>query len=205
MSRLAVFGASGHGKVVADTAECCCWTSIDFYDDAWPSISENGIWGVLGNTDVLISRLEEYDGVVVAIGSNESRKQKQDFLGRHGATFPPIIHPSAYVSKHAQIGEGSVVFANAVVNAGSILGRGCIVNTGAIIDHDCLLADFVHVSPRAALAGGVKVGSGAWVGVGASVRQLLHIGDWVTVGLGAAVVRDLDEGTFVGNPARKIN
>jgi len=34
--RLAILGASGHGKVVADAAEQAGWQSVVFFDDAWP-------------------------------------------------------------------------------------------------------------------------------------------------------------------------
>src|SRR5690606_24126355 len=36
MIRLAILGASGHGKVVADCAELCGWSVVEFFDDAWP-------------------------------------------------------------------------------------------------------------------------------------------------------------------------
>jgi serine acetyltransferase len=85
------------------------------------------------------------------------------------------------------------------------LATGCIVNTGATIDHDCQLAEGVHVCPGTHLSGGVVVGARSWIGVGASVRQCIRIGADVTVGAGAAVVRDVaDRLTVVGVPARPI-
>jgi len=48
MKRLAILGASGHGKVVADTAECCGWQAVEFFDDAWPQRQGNGAWLVVG-------------------------------------------------------------------------------------------------------------------------------------------------------------
>ena len=33
MAKLAIIGASGHGKVLADIAELTGWEEIDFYDD----------------------------------------------------------------------------------------------------------------------------------------------------------------------------
>ncbi len=38
MKRLAILGASGHGKVVAEIAELCGWGKIHFFDDAWPDM-----------------------------------------------------------------------------------------------------------------------------------------------------------------------
>ncbi|MNP82383.1 Maltose O-acetyltransferase [compost metagenome] len=43
----------------------------------------------------------------------------------------------------------------------------------------------------------------SWIGIGASVRQLVQIGARVTVGAGAAVVADVpDSVTVAGVPAR---
>jgi serine acetyltransferase len=49
------------------------------------------------------------------------------------------------------------------------------------------------------------VGERSWIGIGASVIQQIRIGVDVTVGAGAAVVRDLPDGvTAVGVPGRVL-
>ena len=48
MKRLALLGASGHGKVVADAALAGEWDEVAFFDDAWPQRQRNGVWPVLG-------------------------------------------------------------------------------------------------------------------------------------------------------------
>ncbi|MFZ3183191.1 MAG: acetyltransferase, partial [Pseudomonas sp.] len=188
MKKLAILGASGHGKVVADTAECCGWYSIEFFDDAWPVRQDNGVWSIVGDTSSLLVRLAEYAGVIVAIGDNHIRQLKLAELQAAGAQLITLLHPAATVSRYAGIGVGSVVFAGVVVNADASVGLGAILNTGCSIDHDCVLGDAVHVSPGARLAGGVRVGDLSWIGIGASVRQRLLIGSRVVVGAGAAVV-----------------
>ena len=205
MKRLAILGASGHGKVVADTAECCGWQVIEFFDDAWPQVSSVGFWPVVGNTGDLLSRVGEFDGVLVAIGNNSVRRRKMDELKASGAQLPVLMHPSSIISRYANIGSGTVVFASAVVNAYAIVGEGAILNTGCSVDHDCVLGACVHVSPGARLAGAVTVGDGSWIGIGACVRQVLSIGSNVMVGAGAAVICDIsDNMTVAGVPARAI-
>lgn len=87
MSRLAILGASGHGKVVADTAECCGWQAVQFFDDAWPDLQENGVWPVVGDTAALMDRLADFDGVLVAIGDNRIRHAKLLGCRRRGLAW----------------------------------------------------------------------------------------------------------------------
>ncbi|MFZ2858522.1 acetyltransferase [Acidovorax sp.] len=205
MNKLALLGASGHGKVVADAALAAGWKHVVFFDDAWPGVRVNGRWPVVGDMTVLMSRLPEFDGVLVAIGNCAVRWRKQQELRSAGARLATVVHPRACVSSYAQLGEGSVVMAGAVVNVDATVGEAGIVNTGATVDHDCVLAAGVHVSPGAHLSGNVKVGSCSWVGVGVSVRQGMHIGAGVVVGAGAVVVKSVaDDQTVVGSPAAPL-
>lgn len=203
--RLAILGASGHGKVVADAAEQAGWDEVVFFDDAWPGLTQNGPWAVVGDTAALLRDVNCFDGVVVAIGNNSIRQAKQRELAASGAQIVSVIHPASVISEYAMVGAGSVVFANAVINACADVGEGCIVNTGAVVEHDCLMGDFAHVSPNSVLAGGVKVGPLAWIGGCASVRQLIEVGEGAVVGMGAVVTKDVPPGvTVVGNPARVL-
>lgn len=203
--KLAILGTGGHGKVVADTAEVCGWNDIEFFDDRWPAIEKVEHWYVSGDSQQLLMRLHEFDGVIVAIGSNEIRYSKITELLAAQAPLVSLIHPAATISRYASIGKGGVVFAGVVVNSYATIGVSSILNTGCSIDHDCCLADYVHISPGARLAGGVKIGRLSWVGIGASIRQSIHIGSNVKVGAGAVVVEDTaDDLTVVGVPARVL-
>lgn len=203
--RLALLGAGGHGKVVADAALCAGWHEVVFYDDAWPRVQASGTWPVVGASEQLVRDLPTLGGVIVTIGRNATRLDKQRWLQSLGAPLVSIIHPAATISRFAALGPGCVVMASAVVNVDASIGQACIINTGATVDHDCQLADGVHISPGAHLSGQVNVGEASWVGVGAVVRQGLIIGRGVMVGAGAVVVKPVpDDLTVIGNPARPL-
>ncbi|MDG5499204.1 acetyltransferase [Marinobacter sp. BGYM27] len=203
--RLAILGASGHGKVVADTAERTGWLSVSFFDDAWPNLQRNGPWAVEGNTELLFKRLPDFEGVVVAIGDNRIRALKQSGIVASGGKMATIIHPSAAVSAYASVDAGSQVFANAVVNACAKVGAGVIVNTGAVVEHDCVVGDFAHISPNAVMAGGATLSPLAWIGSCASVRQQIAVGEASVVGMGAVVIKDVAPNVIVvGNPAKVV-
>ncbi len=204
MKRLAIIGAGGHGRVIADTAQSNGWPTIDFYDDIWPDgPNSSHLWPVHGNTTMLFERLHDYQGVIVGIGNNLIRANLQQRLQEAGAFLPSVIHPAAVISRHAQLGAGSVVFARAVVNIGAQIGEGVILNTGCIIEHDCRIGEFAHIGPNAGLGGGVRIGQRSWVGIGANVNHLIHIGRDSIIGSGATVIRDVPDAMLaVGTPAR---
>lgn len=203
MKQLAMLGAGGHGKVVADVALAAGWKTVVFFDDAWSSASRNGHWPILGGTAALLERLNEFDGVLVTIGNCDLRWQKQQSLQAAGARLVTVVHPHAYVSPFAQLGVGTTVMGGAVVNVDAVVGEAGIINTGATVDHDCMLAHAVHISPGAHLSGNVAIGGCSWVGAGATLRQGIRIGAGAIVGAGAVVVKSVADGlTVIGNPAR---
>jgi sugar O-acyltransferase (sialic acid O-acetyltransferase NeuD family) len=205
MKRLAILGASGHGKVVADCAEAAGWKDISFYDDAWPKCDRNGAWSVVGDTRALLNNFVDFDGVFIAIGDNATRYQKQQFFQLHGCNLVSIIHPKAVLSPYASVSEGTVLMAGAVVNPYSRIGEACVINSNAVVEHDCTLEYGVHISPGALIAGNVFVGSRTWIGIGSSVRQRITITSDVIVGAGTVVVKDITcKGTYIGNPAKKL-
>lgn len=206
MRKLAVLGAGGHGKVVADLALVSGWDQVDFYDDSWPLSATNRSVFVFGNTATILSNVESYDGVVVAVGDNRTRLRKLHQLLDAGSPVPFLVHPKAYVASDVVLYPGTVVFAGGIIQPGCSLGTGCIVNSAASIDHDCVLQAGVHVCPGAHLAGGITVDEYSLIGIGASVNQNLRVGRNVVVGAGAVVIDNIDNDlTVVGNPACKIS
>jgi len=205
LSVLAILGASGHGRVIADAALLAGWGDVVFFDDAAERAHGTGEWRVLGNTRAMLDARDAFDAAIVGIGDNGVRLTKHRQLADNGIHMVSIVHPVAVVSPRARLGAGSVVFAGGIVNPFAVTGVACIVNTGASIDHDCVLGDGVHVSPGARIGGTVRIGECSWVGIGAAVRESVCIGSRVTVGAGAAVVGDVaDNTTVVGVPARPL-
>jgi len=202
MKKLAILGAGGHGKVVADAASL----SRQFSDIVF--VDHNKI-GYLGQYQILEelaldTLIDEYV-FVIAIGDNSIRRQKYLELKQRKANFANIIHPAAVVANDLSLGEASVVFAGAVVNPGATLASNIIINTSSIVEHDCCIADNVHIGPGTALAGAVKVGKNTLIGLGSRVLPGVTIGDNVIVGAGSVILHNVPSGAVVvGSPARKI-
>ena len=205
MKRLAILGASGHGKVIAEIALSTDWDSVEFYDDAFPVKALLDSYSIHGGLDKLLEKSNFYDGFHVAIGDNKTRLNILNQLLRLNFPCPNIISRSAVVSQSVSLGAGISIMENVVVNAKTILGDGVILNTSCSVDHDCNIASGVHISPGAHLAGDVSVGICSWVGIGSSIIQGKVIGDDSIIGAGSTVINNIPSGvTAVGVPSKII-
>lgn len=197
-----IIGASGHGKVVADTILQSGDQVRGFLDDN-PELGESFIgFPVLGTVDQFVDYTDAK--FVVAIGSAKIRENIVEKLD--GVTWYTAIHPRAIISPlETSIGEGTVVMAEAVINAGTKIGNHCIINTGAVVEHDNRIEDFVHISVGAKLAGTVHVGKGTWIGIGATVKNNVEICEECMIGAGAVVIKNICiADKYVGVPAIRI-
>lgn len=199
-----VFGAGGHGKVVADIAFEAGWRVEGFLDDSSRRQGSTVLgFPVVGGRERIPDLVREGQSIIAAVGSNVLRKQLQEELEGAGLRMATIISPFAHVSKWAAIGAGSVIMPGVIVNAGAVIGRGAIINSAAVVEHDCAVGDFTHLGPNCALGGGVRVGELSQVGIGASILPLVELGMHSVLGAGAVATRDLPGNVIAyGSPAR---
>jgi sugar O-acyltransferase (sialic acid O-acetyltransferase NeuD family) len=200
MKTLAILGASGHGKVIADIARKNGYEEIVFLDDN-TTIRSCGGYPVIGKC----SDVQTMDtDIIVGIGNASIRKRIQETLDEK--YLVTLVHPDAVLADNVIIGNGSVVMAGAVINPGTEIGKGCIINTCASVDHDCKVGDFVHVSVGSHLCGTVTVAEATWIGAGAIISNNISICRKCMIGAGAVVVKNIEKkGTYVGVPARIID
>lgn len=144
-------------------------------------------------------------GFSVAIGNphGSARRKIAEKLKALGLIPVNLVHPTAWVSANAVLGEGIQVMANAVISVNTRIGNYCIINTAATVDHDDILEDGVEIAPGATLCGQIHVEQNAWVCTGATVLPNIRIGSDAIVGAGAVVTKDVAPRTLViGIPAR---
>ncbi|ABI47668.1 acetyltransferase [Synechococcus sp. CC9311] len=192
---LCLFGAGGHGRVLAAQIERFLHASVVFCDRSLYGQSVAGI-------HVLYKEAADIDSerICISIGDNSLREELHNLL--LPKISPPIIINSDY-NFAASIGAGSQILAGSVINTMSVIGSSVIVNTNAVVEHDCTVGDFCHIAPGALLGGGVSLGSSVFVGTGAVILPGLHVQSGTIIGAGSVVTKDiLDPGIWVGSPAR---
>lgn len=162
-----------------------------FATDEEASAAFKGGWAVLG---------------VGQIGISATRARIVAYYELSDVRWATVVHPSAYVSEHAEIGAGAVVLTGAIVHPGAKVGCHAVINTGSVIEHDVRIGEHVMVSPAAAIGGGTVVQDGAFIGLGALCRDHITVGAGALIGMGAVVITDVPPGArFVGNPAGPLS
>lgn len=201
-----VYGASGHGRVVADILIAKKEKRFVGFVDDRDQLTGTEVIGypVLGNGDWLHKQTSKNRvAVVLGIGNNCIRRQLAQRCSAWEIQILTAIHRAAVVASSAEIGRGTVVMGGAVINSAARLGDGVIVNSGAIVEHDVEIGDYAHVSPNACLGGASRLGEVSHLGLGAVVLPGVSVGSESVIGAGAVVLRDLPSRIVAaGVPAR---
>lgn len=192
MQSIYIYGAGGHGLVVADIARLCGYDDILFVDDG-------------ENEHISLAEIQHQSEIPFAlgVGSNIFRKKLFKEIDGLGFEIVSLVHPSAIVSQSVTIGRGSIVMANVTINVESIIGEGVILNTACTIEHENNIESFVHISPRVALGGNTTIGADTHVGIGSVTKQGIVIGKNSMIGAGSVVVKNIQDNCIAyGNPCK---
>lgn len=108
---------------------------------------------------------------------------------------------------------GVVIEDDVQIGALTIIGRGAIDNTvigrGSKIDNSCFISHNVHMGEdtfvvgESIMFGSSSTGKQAYISGNSCIRDGIHIGEKALVGMGAVVVKQVEDGKIVkGNPAK---
>jgi sugar O-acyltransferase (sialic acid O-acetyltransferase NeuD family) len=202
--KIAIIGAGGHAKVVADAILAAgAHHLVGFFDDDPSLKGECFGHAILGPTETWQGHA--VDSFVIGIGDNAMRKKHFDQLSSAGAKLATVVHPRAVVASGVTLGAGTVALANAVINCDTLVGANSILNTSCTVDHDCIIGPHAHLAPGVNVAGQVRIGEGVLAGIGAKIVPQVSVGSWAIIGAGAVVIRDVAAGAkVIGLPARNI-
>ena len=182
-----LIGGGGHCRSVIDVIEQEGRFTIAGIVDQEEALVGKKILGyeIIATEEALQELHKKYQYALIAVGqvrSNEARVRLFAHLKEIGYTLPNIISPLAYCSKHAKIGEGSIVMHQALINANATIGDNCIINTKALIEHDAIIESHTHISTAAAINGGVRVKENSFVGSNATLREGIVVDGFIKAG-----------------------
>lgn len=160
-------------------------------------------YSVIATDSDLPKLAQEYQYAFIALGQIKSPENRIRLFQQTielGFKLPAIIASTAYVSRHASIGTGTIVMHGTMVNTGARVGVNCIINTHALLEHDSTVQDHCHISTGATINGHVNIGMGSFVGSGSIIKEAVSLGKDCMVGMGLSVRHNQPDHTrFVGN------
>jgi sugar O-acyltransferase (sialic acid O-acetyltransferase NeuD family) len=176
---LILVGGGGHCKACIDVIEASGQFSIQGILDITAKAGENILGYPIIGTDqdipVFVRKKFSFLITVGNIGNPAKRIELFELVTSFGGMFPVIFSPSAYVSRHAQIGPGTIIMHQATINASATVGKNCIINTKALIEHDAIIGDHCHISTGSIVNGGTNIGARSFFGSGAVSKQYISI------------------------------
>ena len=169
-----LIGGGGHCVSVIDVIENDNKFNILGILDS--NIKENNVLGykILGGDNLIPELVNENTYFLITVGqikSYSTRKKIAEILIENKAKLATIISTLAYVSKHATIGEGSIIMNGAVVNTKSTIGKNCIINTKSNVEHGVSIGDFCHLSTCAVVNGDSVIENGTFIGSNATISN----------------------------------
>ena len=160
---------------------------------------------LIASDDDLPMLCKEYAYFHITVGQIKSgivRQSLFNLVKEMGGSFPVIISPNAYTSKHANIGDGTIIMHHAFINAMCKVGENCIVNTSAVVEHDVVIGNHCHISTGAFINGGAEIHEGSFIGSNATVVQSVKVADHSVLAAGSVLLKDTEPfSLYAGSPA----
>ncbi|OQY88340.1 MAG: sugar O-acyltransferase [Chloroflexi bacterium UTCFX4] len=212
--KILILGAGGNSIDILDTLNDLnaargerVYECVGFLDD------DAEQWGreilgarVLGGLDRASQYADSF--FVNGIAGINSFWRKREIIARTQMPrerFATLIHPTASVSRTAQIGNGVVIFQNVTITSNVVIGDHVIVLPQTVISHDNVIGDYTSIAGGVAISGNVRVGEACYLGANASIKDGVVIGAGSLIGMGSVVLKNVAANTVVvGNPAREL-
>jgi len=139
--------------------------------------------------------IEEYS-MFIAIGYkklNTLREEKYNEAKEKGYNLISYVSSKLISWGDTIIGDNCFILENQVLQPFVKIGNNVIIWSGNHFGHDVVIADHTWLSSHIICSGYVKVGSNCFIGINATIRDGVKIGNKSIIGAGALVNKDIKE------------
>lgn len=201
MTPIILIGAGGHCRSCIDVIELTgdyeILGLVAQMDAEAQSLSG---YPLIGSDNDLPKLLKKCGSVLIAVGQIKDTSVRERLFEKVkllGGSFPIIKSPIAYVSKRAQLDQGTIIMHGATVNVNALVGFNCIINSHALIEHDVVVGPNTHISTGARINGGAQIGERTFIGSGAVINHGIAVGSDCLIASGSTVRINVPPGTKV--------
>ncbi len=132
------------------------------------------------------------DVFLCAVGDPRAKQQYSTPIERKGGRFATLIHPTALVGLHVEIGAGSIICPFTQLSCDIRLGRHVTFGTHSSAAHDSVIGDFSQISGACQINGRAMLETGVFLGSHATILPDARVGEWSHVGAHSVVLKRVD-------------
>lgn len=208
MKDIAIYGAGGFGREIACLLKIInekepMWNFIGYFDDNKEKGADCQFGKILGG----MNELNSWDKslcLAIAIGSPHTIKKIVENITNSSIEFPNVISPDVvYLDKEScAMGRGNLVCTGCLFSCSTKIGDFNQFNGYITVGHDVKIGNYNSMMPGVRISGEVTIGDENFWGFNSGIIQQKSVGNGVTVGAGAILLRKPKDGcTYVGVPA----
>lgn len=177
-----------------------------FLDDNKQSLLQTNVDKSLFLGGIKEYEIKPHDVFICAIANLDIKEEIVSFLESKGAVFVNAFHRSVCFIGKSKFGLGIILSPFVVVSNNVKIENHVGVNLFCSIGHDVIIGAYCQLSAHCDLTGHVKLGKNVFLGSRVSIIPKINVISNSILGAGAVIFRNIKiAGTYVGNPAKKID
>lgn len=203
MEKVIIIGASGHAAEIQDYITAFNQAAnqekiqISGFLDDDPHAYEGYLFRAPYLGDIKNHRVDKGHLYVLGIANYQYRRMIVELFLNKGARFITLIHPSAYVSESAEIGEGCILGPNTNVGPNVRIGAFTLMNSRSSCGHDTVVGKYNFISPNVCFSGGTMIGDENLFGINCATKPGIQIGDKNKIEAGMVLDKNIADNTIV--------
>lgn len=188
---------------------------------SWMRLDPNNNFNILGFWDDNLEALNNYQMDLKVMGeiskfkqgnlhfgimnTNVKEKLFDQFSNNSSINICQYTHSSVIIGERSTLGKGVILFPNVIISCDTQIGDGSFINLGSQIGHDVSIGKYVSIMPNVDLGGGCVIEDNVFIGTGTIILPGIKVAKNTRIGAGSVVLKSIKkEGTYFGNPAKKI-
>lgn len=135
---------------------------------------------------------------------NRLRQEKYEQAKAAGYTLASYVCSKSVTWPDLSLGDNCFILENQTIQPGVRIGNNVMIWSGNHIGHGTQIGDHSYVASHVVISGHCKIGQRNFFGVNSTLRDFCNIGDDCFIAMGAAVARDMPNGSVALAPPAEV-
>lgn len=135
---------------------------------------------------------------------NRLRQEKYEQAKAAGYRLASYVSSKSVTWPDLSIGDNCFILENQTIQPGVRIGHNVMIWSGNHLGHGTQVGDHTYIASHVVISGHCNIGQRNFFGVNATLRDFCTIGDDCFVAMGAAVARDMPNGSVALAPSAEV-